>query len=152
MPTLREQHRPGTWIYTGDPASSNKDWVRWRVGDVFADDQLTSDEEITAALSDASSNTELAAAMVAERIAALYAREVDNTVNDGTGNSRTRALSQRMQHFLTLAKTLRSAAAGANVLFAAPYCGGISVDDKDAREENDDRVEPAFTVGMQDYE
>lgn len=151
MPTLRERHRPGTWIYTGDPASSSKDWVRWRVGDVVADDQLTSDEEITAALSDAGGNTELAAAMIAERIAADCARDVDNTVNDGTGNSRTRSLSQRMAHYLALAKTLRAAAAGANTLFAAPYCGGVSVADKDAREADDDRVAPAFTIGMQDY-
>ena len=152
MPTLREKRRPGTWIYTGDPSSASKDWVRWRVGDVFADDQLVSDEEITAALSDAGSNKDLAGAMICERIAADFAREVDNTVNDGTGNSRTRALSQRMNHYLALARTLRESAAGSNILFVAPYAGGISISDKDATEDDTDRTEPAFTVGMQDYE
>jgi hypothetical protein len=150
MPTLIERNRPGTWIYTGDPAGAVKDWVRWRVGDVLADDQLVSDEEILAALSDAGSNRELAASMVCERIAADCAREVDNTINDGSGNTRTKSFSQRMAHYLRLATQLREAAAGSNTVFAAPFCGGISVSDKESRAENADRVEPAISVGMQD--
>ncbi|MGE0289035.1 MAG: hypothetical protein AB7I42_23080 [Bradyrhizobium sp.] len=152
MPTLQEKNRPGTWIYTGDPAASSKDWVRWRVGDVRADDQLTSDEEITAALSDASSNKNLAAAMVCERIAADFSREADFTINDGSGASRTNALGQRAASYLRLATTLREAAAGSSTFFVAPYAGGISIDDKTSREEDEDRTAPAFTVGMQDYD
>ena len=151
MSTLAERHRPGAWIYTGDPSAANKDWVRWRVGDVFADDQLVSDEEITAALTDASSNKNLAAAMICERIAADFSREADVTVSDGSGASRTRQLSQRAGAYLKLATTLREAAAGSTTIFAAPYVGGISIDDKDTREDDDDRTVPAFTVGMQDY-
>jgi len=150
MPTLAERNRPGTWIYTGDPAGAPKDWVRWRVGDVLADDQLVSDEEINAALSDAASNKNLAGAMISERIAADCAREVDNTINDGSGNTRTKAYSQRMAHYLTLATQLRAAAAGQDTIFVAPFCGGISIADKEARAEDTDRVEPAFRVGMQD--
>lgn len=151
MPTLREKGRPGTWIYTGNPAAANKDWVRWRVGDVRADDQLVSDEEINAALTDANSNKNLAAAMVCERIAADFSREADFTINDGSGASRTNALSQRAASYLKLATTLRDAAAGSTTIFAAPYAGGISIADKDAQEDDTDRVSPAFNIGMQDY-
>ena len=151
--TLQERQRPGTWFYTGDPAAAAKDWVRWRVGDVRADDQLVSDEEINAALSDANNDKNLAGAMICERIAADFAREADFTIHDASGASRTNALSQRAASYLKLASTLRETASGSTtVFFAAPYAGGISVGDKETQTEDDDRVAPAFTVGMQDYE
>ena len=69
--------------------------MRWRVGDTFDGDQLVSDEEIAAALGDAGDNKTFAAAMICERIAADFSREVDNTINDGSGASRTVSYSQR---------------------------------------------------------
>lgn len=151
---LREKGRPGQWFYSGDPGLNDKDWVRWRVGDVVATDQLVSDEEIAQALADATSNKTLAAAMVCERIAADFARDADTTVNDGSGASRTYSYSQRSRAYAAMAKALREELASGSSLaamFPAPYCGGISQADKDAQEANTDRVEPAFTVGMQDY-
>lgn len=56
-----------------------------------------------------------------------------------------------MNHYLALSKTLREAAAGSNTFLVAPFCGGISQSDKSSRESDTDRVEPAFTVDMQDY-
>ena len=154
MPTLAEKNRPGSWTYDGDPGASSLSWVRWRVGDVFRDDQLQSDQEIAQALTDASSNQTLAAAMVCDRIAADFSREVDLTINDGSGASRTRSLSQRARAYAALAKQLRDdLASGSSLaaLFPAPYAGGISQADKDTQTADADLVAPAFTVDMQDY-
>lgn len=153
MATLKDKGRPGSWNYMGDPSASSKDWVRWRVGDTFDTDQLVSDEEIAAALADAGSNKTLAAAMICERIAADFAREVDKTIDDGSGARRTTNYSQRSRAYTALGKSLREELSGGSslaALFPAPYCGGISQADKETVAGNDDRVAPAFTVDMQD--
>jgi len=138
----------GTWHYTGDPAASNKDAIRFLVGDVDPADRLISDEEITWARTQ-SSNNYSAAALCARRIAARFASQADQTVSGAEGRSITHALSQRSRAFFVLADQLgaQSAIKGS----VTPYAGGISVDDKSTQEDDSDRVAPAFSVNQFDH-
>ena len=54
-----------SWTYSGDPATSDKDAVRFLTGDTDAGDQLASDEEIAYALSQRP-DVRLAAAVVCD--------------------------------------------------------------------------------------
>ncbi|GIV81724.1 MAG: hypothetical protein KatS3mg051_1188 [Anaerolineae bacterium] len=124
-----------TWTYSGDPAASSRDAVRFLIGDTDTNDQQITDEEIAWLLAQ-NGNTYVAAAAACESIAAKYARNVDASVDSARVDA-----SQRQAHYLALAKKLRSRAAYA----AVPFAGGISESDKDTREDDTDRVEPAFT-------
>lgn len=148
MATLAEKGRAGTWFYSGDPSSSNRDWVRWRIGDVNATDQLVSDQEIAAAVTEYGSK-QMAAARVCEAIAAEFSREADVTLADGSGASRSRSLSQKASAYMKLARDI---ARGVTASIAAPFVGGISIANKDTYDTDSDRVDPAFTRGMTDYE
>lgn len=131
-----------SWSYSGDPTSSTKDWIRWRLGLTNSADKLQSDAEIAAALSEYG-DKRLAAAKVAETIAGTYARRVDTTM----GKMRI-AHSQRVAQWQGLATSLRAEVA----VSVAPWAGGVSVADKEAQQADTDRVKPAFAVGMVDVE
>lgn len=62
-----------TWSYSGNPASSNKDEVRFLIGDTDTTDQLLSDEEINYTLVESGSNYQ-AAHDSAYAIASTFAR------------------------------------------------------------------------------
>jgi hypothetical protein len=137
-----------TWSYSGDPASTDKDAVRFYVGDTEAEDPQIGDEEILFLLVDESGDLIRAAARTAEAIAAKYARQVDKSVG---GLSLSAAV--RQGHYLELAGQLRSTArtgSGSGGGLPVPYAGGISQTDKDAKASDPDRVPPAFTKDMQD--
>ncbi len=128
-----------TWSYGGDPTASDKDWVRWRVGDTLTADQLQSDEEITAAVSEYGDKV-LAAAGAADAISALYARRVDSKMG-----KLDLKWSQMSERYAALADDLRIEAGSAGV---APWSGAISIDAKQAEQEDTDRVKPSFARGM----
>lgn len=136
-----------TWSYSGDPASTSKDTVRFYVQDTVSADQQVSDEEITFLLTDENEDVLRAAARTAEAISAKYARQVDKTV----GGLQLSA-GRRQQKYADLAKQLwtRANAVGAGI--PSPYAGGISQSDKDEQEADTDRVEPAFTRHMQEFD
>lgn len=62
-----------TWTYGGDPAALPRDEVRWRVGDIDKDEQLTSDEEIAFALTQSGADPVEAAALVAVHLSSVFA-------------------------------------------------------------------------------
>jgi hypothetical protein len=130
-----------TWTYGGDPSANARDEVRFLVGDTDTTDQLVTDEEIAYAVAQEATNRG-AAARVAQALAAKFARYVDKAVGDLRN-----AYSKRYDQFRTLASELSM---DASTQSASAYCGGIGVDDKEAVEEDTDRVEPAFSVGMHD--
>ncbi|HHH30956.1 MAG TPA: hypothetical protein ENK57_21790 [Polyangiaceae bacterium] len=135
-----------TWSYSHDPATSDKDAVRFLVGDTDSSEQLVSDEEILFALQE-EPNVRRAAAFIARALGAKFSREADKSVGD-----LRIAYSQRARGFYELADRLDSdASRRTNVLRARPYAGGISVSDKEAVEDNSDRVRPSFAKGMHDY-
>lgn len=96
-----------TWTYSGDPADSARDGVRFLVGDIDTTHQQISDEEIDYVLTlhpaVAGSPNYMAAAVVAEAIAARYATKADKTV----GGLSIR-YSERRNSYLAMAASLRS--------------------------------------------
>lgn len=130
-----------TWTYSGDPSSSDRDEVRFLVGDTDTSDQLVTDEEIAYAVTEEADNL-MAASRVAKAIAAKFARLVDKSVGD-----LKISYNQRQKAFLDLASELEKRS---NESGAAPYAGGISISDKETVVDDADRVEPAFKRGMND--
>lgn len=116
-----------TWTYTSDPAGDTTDEVRFLVGDTDTTDQLVQNEEIEYALSAYPKPTGkpayLAAAAVADGIAAKFARRADRSL----GSLSIQAKQQR-DHYVELAQTLRQAHASSGQATGdtrAPYRLGI---------------------------
>ncbi|NPV72077.1 MAG: hypothetical protein HPY55_15840 [Firmicutes bacterium] len=130
------------WSYSGNPASSPKDQVRFLVGDTLADDPLLSDEEIEFALA-SEVNTYLAAAFCCEAIAAKFARQADVSIGDYR-----EAANQKAEAYRRKAEDLRIRALRA----VAPYAGALTVADKQALATDPGAVQPAFRVGMHSME
>lgn len=118
--------------------SSGLSWVRMRVADTSSVNAKLTDEEITALL-DVFGSKYLAAAAAAEQIGASFAGRSDKTVGK-------LSLSQGSagQRYFELARRLRYESA----LFASPYAGGISADDKATDRQDSDNVRPAFESGQ----
>jgi hypothetical protein len=136
-----------TWTYS-DPSANDRDKVRFKLGDTDTSDELISDEEIAYLLT--LGTVQQAAAHGAEAIAARFARKADKTIGD-----LALKLSQKAEAYWKLAAALWEDAGGKlPSLELVPYAGGISVSDKEAVEEDSDRVEPAFRrdVGFFDTE
>lgn len=130
----------GSWNYSGDPSASDKDAVRWLVGDIDANDPLLTDGAILFLLDNAST-TYGAAADAAEEIAAQFAREVSHSadgVQIGT--------NELQEKYLLLARRLRARGSKLGV----PYVGGISIADKRGVAAETDRAAGSFYLGMGD--
>lgn len=128
------------WSYDGDPSASNKDAVRWLVGDTDPARKLVSDEEVAYALGDVS-NVHAAAALVADAIAAQFSRDSDRQVGDLKISA-----SQKSKQYRQTARMLRRKAS----LAVSPFVGGTSVSDKNSRRDDSDRPQEAFFVGQWD--
>jgi hypothetical protein len=132
-----------TWTY----ASSAPDFsttlaqIRFLVGDTDTTDQQVSDEEIAYCQTRSGSNTNLAAAYACDAIAAKYARLVTTSVGDLSVT-----YSDLQKHYQSLSAQLKGFGA------AGAICLGGGISQARVTEVNDDtdRVEPAFFVGMLD--
>jgi len=127
--------------YSGDPAASDRDRVRFEIGDTDCSAPILRDAEIDALLGTEGSPV-LAASEAARKIAAKYAIKVDCSI----GSTR-KSHSQLFRHFTELARALRAKGARSAVL---PYVGGLSEDEKSADKLETDLVQPAFEVGVHD--
>lgn len=127
-----------SWTYT-DPGTSNRDWVRWRVGDTDTTDQLQTDAEIAAALATYGSKFKAAAA-VARAIAAKYSRKADTTMDQLSISH-----SQKAKAYLALAGEIE-----AGVALDAGRVGSIQITqtDRETEREDTERPQPAFASGM----
>ena len=128
------------WNYSGDPADSSRDAVRWYVGDTDTNDQLVLDEEINYILG-LQTDVVLAAADVCEAISAKFSRQADTT-----NLSISIRASQRSVAYMSLAKDLRLRAA----LICQPFFGGQTLSGKDSLNQSTDAVLPSFTLGLDD--
>ena len=127
-----------SWYYSGDPGDSDKDHVRFLIGDTDEGSQLISDEEIAFLLTNESV---LGAAVKAtEAIAAVWSRKADRTIGD-----LRLSYENVSKQFLELSKRLRRQM---TLNLATPYMGGKTHTDKDANFADSDKVRPAFTVDM----
>lgn len=131
-----------TWSYSGDPASSDLDRVRFLIGDTDTVDQLVNNEEVNWALGEFP--IYIAAAELSEAIAAKFSRKVDKSVGD-----LKISFSKQAEQYSKKAKQLRNRGSLAAI---APYAGGISVSDKESVVSNTDRVDPSFSRGMNDHD
>ena len=124
-----------TWSYSGNPGGSDLDAVRFKIGDTDTTDQQFSDEEITYLLTTGS--VDRAALEAARSLLAKYSRLCDQKTGDIDIK-----YSQRRESYAALVRQLQLG------MTPTPYAGGISDDDKQVDEDDDDRVKPAFEVGM----
>lgn len=131
-----------SWSYSGNPDKNDKDKVRFIIQDTDRDEQLLSNEEIESLIS--SEGGALQAAMRASEIlAAKFARWCDEKVGQVSVS-----LSQRMKHYQALRDDLKRRIA---IRHSEPFAGGLTHSQKDAVEDDDDRVEPFFTRDTNDF-
>jgi hypothetical protein len=129
--------------FTYDPAGTSAlDDVRWLIADTDPTDPLQQDEEITRVLT-RQPNTYRAAAFIARQIARQFARQCDLDIAREVRIS----LSDRAKQYAAMARDMedeanKGAGGGGGV---GVFVGGISVAQKQAAEDNTDRVRPAFT-------
>lgn len=114
------------WTYSGNPASSDRDEVRFLIGDTDSKDQLLSDDELDYILSvipdpGASYHNLKAASSACEAIAAKLSKVTDKSVG-----SLSISYSQRRQHYVDLAKDLaaRATSSAASGSPGVPVLGG----------------------------
>lgn len=128
------------WTYSGDPTSSQKDEVRFLIGDTIASDPLLQDAEVNYCLAQEPMSL-LAAALACVAISSLYSRLADSRIGDVQ-----QSMSQKSKQYAELALELRRRAA----VSATPTFGGISHSVKDTLNQDTDLVQPDFARGMDD--
>ena len=129
-----------SWTYSGNPANSNTDAVRFLIGDTDCDDKLMLDEEIAHLLA-THVDVGMSASKACERIAAKFARKFDTKAGQVS-----KSLSVVMDHYLTLAKRL---AQESNKLVSF-YVGGISKDEKTSDRSDTDLPRFNIRLGIHD--
>lgn len=132
------------WSYSGNPASSPKDAVRFYLGDTNTNSQLLSNEEIAFLLTQYPDPT-AAAAAGAEGLAAFYTRFSDKSVGPLHVS-----YGARVKQFKDLAASLWVRAGGANfgVRPLMIYVGGLSIAEKFSRDQMPDLTQPKFRRNM----
>jgi len=131
-----------SWNYSGDPSKSNKDAVRFHLGDTDNNHEQVNDEEIEYSLDQNSasiSSTVLSLAIALRNKYAPYVNEKTDRVSIEYG--------KMYEHFKDLVIRLKKD----SVVAAVPYAGGISIADKTACQEDTDRVKPEFTKDMDEH-
>jgi hypothetical protein len=130
-----------TWTYSGDPASSTKDAVRFLIGDTSAKAPELSDEEVLWLL-ETEGGVDRAAARGAEALTSKYASIIDKSIGGASISA-----SQRFEHYRQLASRLWASTS----LVGVPWAGGIDANDKLAREADTSLVGPAISRKMMEY-
>lgn len=129
-----------TWTYSGDPNFSSRDAVRFLIRDTNTNDQLLQDEEISWLLSQNGNNVYKAAVASAFAVSAKFSNQaVTKTVG-----ALSLSYQARSEHYKELATSIQNQYRSVGATFA-PYSGGISRDDKQAREAETDWDKPAFS-------
>jgi hypothetical protein len=132
-----------TFTYSGDPADSDLDAIRFYVQDTDSADWFLTDEEIEfliAQWTPVYGNNLMVAAMAAEAIAAKFAREVSYSA-DGVSIG----VQELQQKFDALAMSLRDQYKQYDV-GSGPNAGGVLYSDTE-----DPTIKPTlFSVGMND--
>ena len=127
------------WTYSGDPGSSDRDKLRFISGDVDITRQLWTNEELDFVLGDTSSEDEAARQLLQAKIRQL---SLTPRVRLGSFTFDATALISSLKENLEALGVSRGS--------MAPWAGGISKADKQARESRQDRVKPRFHRGQFD--
>lgn len=118
------------------PGSSDRSWVRMRIGDNSSADVLLQDEEIDVLLDDYGSKWSAAAA-AARSVGAGFARRTEKTV----GKLKI-VMGESSAHYFDLASLLD---AEANTNAGGAFAGGISDADKKTQTDDTDWAGASFT-------
>jgi hypothetical protein len=129
------------WTYSGDPAASARDEVRFLVGDTDTNDQLLQDAEIAYTLSKYP-NPLMAAVRSCMALAAKFSRQADASAGPLSESS-----SQKAKAFFTLAGELRAQAGR----LAKPVFGGVVQSENETLDQDTNAVQPSFRVGGFDH-
>lgn len=128
-----------SWTYSGNPASSDKDALRFTIGDTNPEDPELQDEELIFVLEAAGAGNITKAGIISlRRILAKYKSLQDEKVGDVDVK-----WSQRYKS--TKAALDDLIVDHAKTSLGSAFAGGISIGDKRNQEDNPDRVSPAFT-------
>lgn len=102
-----------TWTYSNNPAGSDRDKVRFLIGDTDTTNQLVTDEEINWMLSEANNAPYMAAANLCASLATKFAAKSDysRSVGDLSISTQYGAAADR---YAKLGATLSAQAAAAN--------------------------------------
>ncbi len=136
------------WSYSGNPADSAVDAVRFLTGDTDTNDQLLDNEEIAWTNNQITGSDTATTALyeVSYRcmvaIASKFSRLADQTVGDLKVDLFQKATNAREQAALLKQQALREGNT------PVPYAGGISVSDKEIDQANSDIVQPYFSRGQ----
>lgn len=133
-----------SWTYTGNPADSNVDGVRYLVGQTSTSDPvLVNDQEIAFAVTH-SGNIWAAAVLVAESLLGQYAGKDADSITVGNLSESYGDRSAKLQARLP---NLRRQAAMRNVV---PVAGGLTIAQRQDRAADTSLVPDIFQVGMTD--
>jgi hypothetical protein len=134
-----------SYTYSGNPASSSRDAVRYLLNDTSTGSMEMNDAEIEWLVAE-KTNVYRAAAQGARQLAA----QANNSVASKTVGSLTLTYSERAQKWMDLAATLETAANKGLGGAIRPYSGGISKTDKEQVASSDDFDKPWFYRDMWD--
>jgi len=131
-----------SWSYSGNPANSDLDLIRFMVGDTNSIDPELQDEEIQFEIDRSTSSGYFSplktSISVLRRVMAKYKQLVDEKVGDVSVK-----WSQRYKQIQSTLRDLELEHAKTSL--GSAYAGGISQADKDVANNSTDRVPPAFT-------
>lgn len=130
-----------TWTYSGNPASSTLDAVRFTVGDTDTTDQLVSDEEILYMINTYGTIFRISSE-VCRAIAAKYAKLIDRTIGGLSAN-----FADKYHHYLELADSLVEKD---ELLPVSPFISGFSRSRKESVELDNDRESTFGRKGQHD--
>jgi hypothetical protein len=131
--------------FSYDPTlPTDKDLVRFYIGDTTTPGHVVEDEEIDAMLV-LYPNPKLAAAVICRSLAAKFAQDVNYKVGDVSENSSDIAKAYR-----DLAADLDPGGITKEVPIALPSFGGRSLSEKEALASDTDAVPPSFYRGEND--
>jgi hypothetical protein len=131
------------WNYSGDPSTSALDETRFIVGDTERDKPQVSDDEVLWALGKCEQDVTCAAVILCRHLSRKYSRLADCSVGEVS-----RSCSQIAKAYKDRADELEDDAISSGLVI--PSFGGLSQAQKQSLLENEDAVQPAFSVGMDD--
>lgn len=130
------------WTYNPQELTNSPLYqVRFILGDILQGDQQITDAEINYQITQFS-NVTLAAAACARHLGMRYARSVDIV----QGTLKTNYSAKSKQYYALALDLERRGYATA----VGGYAGGISREDVITQQQNTDRIQPEFTIGMSD--
>jgi hypothetical protein len=126
-----------SWTYTGNPASSAKDAVRFTIADTLVENSYVTDEEIAWALAQSGNNVPSASAIIARALSAQF-----STLSDEEIGPLKFKYAERAKNYEKIATRLESQSTSSQVNLSGIYGGGINVADKLQNEQDSSLVQP----------